>query len=122
MPQRPMKLCSSGGCRTVVPGGVSRCDRHEAAYQAREAARKREYEKRRPTAARRGYDAAWSAVRKQFLAAHPTCSCGAPATEAHHKLSVREHPEMRLHWSALEALCKSCHSRVTGTTQGGWAK
>jgi len=73
---------------------------------------------KRASAPARGYDAAWRRVRKLFLAAHPFCACGMPATEADHIASVRDRPDLRLSWSNLRAMCKPCHSRRTALDQG----
>lgn len=83
-----------------------------------ERERKARLDERRPSSGDRGYDADWRAVRKQFLARHPTCQCGRPATEADHVLAVRDRPDLRLSWSNLRALCRPCHSRRTATDQG----
>lgn len=95
------------------PNGSKARTRHEA-----ERERKANLDRHRPSSEARGYDAAWRAVRRQFLAAHPICRCGAPATEADHIKTVRERPDLRLSWSNLEARCKPCHSRRTATDQG----
>lgn len=96
------------------PNGSTARTRDEA-----ERERKAKLDRQRPSAEARGYDAAWRAVRKQFLAAHPMCCmCGQPATEVDHVLSVRERPDLRLRWSNLRALDRSCHSRRTATDQG----
>lgn len=84
-----------------------------------EARRKAALDRQRPSAEARGYDAAWRAVRKQFLAAHPVCCmCGRPATEVDHVLSVRDRPDLRLRWSNLRAMDTACHSRRTALDQG----
>ena len=84
-----------------------------------EARRKAVLDRKRPSAADRGYDNAWRAVRKQFLKANPTCCmCGQPATEVDHIVSIRERPDLRLRWSNLRALDRSCHSRRTALEQG----
>ena len=84
-----------------------------------ERERKAQLDHMRPAPAQRGYDGAWQAVRAAFLAANPVCeSCGAQATEADHRLSVRDRPDLRLAWDNLQALCKSCHSRRTAREQG----
>lgn len=99
------RLCSR--CRRVIPSG-QRCN-------CVEAKRKAEYDKRRPSAGERGYDADWRAVRRQYLAAHPDCShpgCTAAATEVDHIQSVKDRPDLRLHWSNLRPF-------VNGTIASG---
>lgn len=72
----------------------------------------------RPSAAKRGYDRRWRLIRAAFLKAHPACACGAAATEADHRLPLRDGGTHA--WSNLRALCKSCHSRKTATVDGGF--
>lgn len=119
-------MCSHPGCPRVVPGGVSRCERHAAKREAEIQARRAAADARRPSAAERGYgDPAWRRTRRLFIEAHPTCSepgCGRPTVDVHHVRSVREAPELRLSWSNLRGYCHSHHSAVTGRTQGGWAQ
>lgn len=104
------RLCSR--CRRVIPAG-QRC-------QCGEAKRKAEYDRRRPSAGERGYDADWRAVRRQYLAAHPGCQhegCTAAAVEVDHIQSVAERPDLRLHWSNLRGFCKHHHSQRTARDQ-----
>ena len=72
---------------------------------------------KRPTAARRGYDRAWQKLRAEILAVRSTCElCPAPSTELHHRV-----PKVlggTNGTSNLQALCKSCHSRITAQTKG----
>jgi hypothetical protein len=82
--------------------------------------RRAEADKARGTAAQRGYDAAWRAVRKQYLAAHPWCcetGCNEAATDVDHIQSVRDRPDLRLHWSNLRGFCHSHHSARTSREQ-----
>jgi 5-methylcytosine-specific restriction endonuclease McrA len=84
-----------------------------------ERRRKERFDRQRPSAGERGYDADWRRCRKLFLEAHPTCSwCPAPATEVDHKISPLVRPDLRLTWSNLRGGCKSCHSRRTALDQG----
>ncbi|WP_371135892.1 HNH endonuclease [Reyranella sp.] len=84
-----------------------------------EARRKAIIDQHRPSPARRGYDAAWRRCSKAYLLVHPICTrCPDPATEVDHKVSPRERPDLRLSWSNLRGLCKSCHSRRTALDQG----
>jgi 5-methylcytosine-specific restriction enzyme A len=88
-------------------------------WQPAPGERRAQVEKQRGTSTQRGYDAAWRAVRKQFLAKNARCvHCGALATEADHIQSIADRPDLRLNWSNLRALCKPCHSRRTATEQG----
>jgi 5-methylcytosine-specific restriction endonuclease McrA len=80
-----------------------------------------QYDRQRGSADRRGYNNEWRLVRKDYLDTHPHCEevgCTHRSQEVHHLQSVRDRPELRLSWSNLKALCKSCHSRITAKTQG----
>src|SRR5262245_14213722 len=64
--------------------------------------------------------ARWRKLRHSFLMAHPFCalcsrpgSAGVEAEHVHHKIDRRVNPELELDWDNLEALCESCHSKVT---------
>ena len=83
--------------------------------------RDRAYDRQRPSPTERGYDKHWWPLRAAFLQAHPICSvvgCGRLAQEVDHIMSIRERPALRLAWSNLRAMCKSCHSRRTARDQG----
>lgn len=69
-------------------------------------------------------DRTWRKVRQRFLARHPLCADPLgrhavsheprpPATEVHHVLGRRAHPETTYDPRYLEALCSSCHGAIT---------
>lgn len=101
------RYCAAPGCNRVVTDG-SYCDEHNP--------RKR-HDDKRGNAASRGYDAAWSRVRKSYLAAYPLCElCKqegrvAAAALVHHVVSIRD-GGARLDFNNLQALCVACHGRV----------
>jgi len=72
-------------------------------------------ERLRPSAGERGYDRTWRRFRLWYLRRHPLCeTCKtAGATEVHHRRRLRDYPAGRLNPEAVQALCKSCHSRET---------
>jgi len=71
----------------------------------------------RDSASRRGYDQGWRRLRAAFLRRYSECAdCGAPATEAHHLVSVSEGGSDS--WDNLIPLCKACHSRRTRQGRG----
>ena len=81
--------------------------------------------RRRPSAARRGYDNRWQKLRLRKLATQPICEnpakrrgCTDLATEIDHIIPFqgREDP-LRLDWGNLQSLCKSCHSSKTRIEQ-----
>ncbi len=86
---------------------------------------KRVLDRERPSAARRGYDAAWRRARLSFLAEHPLCeTCrGAgrlePATVVDHVVPHRG--DRVLFWDVgnWAASCKRCHDAKTAR-EGRW--
>lgn len=70
----------------------------------------------RESASRRGYDRTWRKLRRLFLRMHPFCQCGAEAVDVHHIVALKDGGQNE--WSNLEAMCHSCHSRVTASEQG----
>mgnify|MGYP003136418375 CR=1 FL=1 len=73
---------------------------------------------KRPSAARRGYDARWRRARALQLDNHPWCNdCGKPANEVHHVVALRA-GGARLDPANMQSLCKPCHSRKT-RAEGG---
>lgn len=75
-----------------------------------------QYEDTRGTSAQRGYTRHWRKLRDRFLQAYPRCfQCGYEATEVHHVKPLAMGGDSS--WNNLEALCKSCHSRITRGAQ-----
>lgn len=104
MPSKPLRPCSVPGCPNQATHG-GKCAAHYAARQ-------REIDQDRPTAAARGYDADWQKIRRAFLKRHSWCArCGKRATVVHHIRRIREGGTSV--WSNLEALCKACHDAET---------
>lgn len=86
-----------------------------------ERERKREFDKHRPNATQRGYDAAWRKVRAKHLREHPYCShpgCPSLAVDVDHIKSILERPDLRLEPSNLRSFCHPHHSRRTALDQG----
>ena len=88
---------------------------------------KRELDRQRPSAARRGYDGRWRRAREQYLAEHRWCAhCLAEgrltrATVVDH---VRPHRgDQRLFWDRgnWEPCCKPCHDRKS-VADGRWGR
>lgn len=111
MPRRSKIPCLFPGCpRLIEPGTGGYCDDHKKPEQDH-----------RKSAAARGYGARWRRIRAMFLARHPICSDRygvhsregrvEPATDVHHKKAKRNGG--RDSFDNLEAMCHSCHSRVT---------
>ena len=79
----------------------------------------RAYERRRGTAAQRGYGATHRRWRAAILARDPVCrACGqAPSREADHITPLSQGGGWSLENG--QGLCKPCHSRKTMTRDGG---
>lgn len=102
MPIRAPRIC---GCGKVVPPD-GRCPCRAKA----DAQRKARFDKTRPSASARGYDADWRRARIDFLRAHPFCHCGAQATVVDH---ITPHKgDQSLFWdkSNWAALCSHHHN------------
>jgi 5-methylcytosine-specific restriction protein A len=98
---------------------------HRPAGTKTAAEAKRELERQRPSAARRGYGSRWRRARAAYLARHPLCvPCRvagrlAPATVVDHV--VPHHGDQRLFWdeSNWQSQCKPCHDGKTAR-EGRW--
>ncbi|MFT9447825.1 HNH endonuclease signature motif containing protein [Gluconobacter japonicus] len=80
--------------------------------------RRREFDQKRGSARKRGYDADWEKVRARHLAINPCCcvpECRTPRDRLNvdHIESVRESPERRLDPTNLRTLCQAHHSART---------
>lgn len=107
MPMRPPRACSSPGCPdyAVVGGRCSRCARAPRPD-------------RRPSAARRGYDAGWRALRAEVLSERRWCRCGRRATVVDH----RDGDVRNVARSNLEAMCSTCHGQKTARHDGSFGR
>jgi 5-methylcytosine-specific restriction protein A len=107
-----MRVCAEPGCPSLTDH--TRCDTHRKQ-------KRRQEDRRRPTATQRGYNKRWERTRRTLLNAMPYCECGAKATDVHH-LDGKGPKGPRGHdMFNLKAMCHACHSRITATTQSGWA-
>lgn len=101
MPTKPRRPCQHPGCSALAIEGASRCILH---HRVRIVSR--------PSAAKRGYDREWRAIRAAVLRDEPNCrSCGKPAKDVHHIQPLRlggTHDRAN-----LMPLCLSCHRRIT---------
>jgi len=68
----------------------------------------------------------WRRLREAKFAIDPLCErCQklgqfVPGEDIHHKIDIRDRPDLALEYSNLETLCKKCHSQETaqGTNRG----
>lgn len=115
MPSKAPTACKRSGCPGLVVEGV--CSKCGPLRQASAS----EHDERRGTAAQRGYGGRWQRVRAMYLRSHPLCArCEregrvSMATDVHHIIPRRDGGADTE--SNFEALCHSCHSKVTA--QGG---
>ena len=116
MPTAPARPCAAPGCPALVARG-RRCPAHARAE-----------ERRRGSAARRGYGTAWQQTSAAYLAAHPICiDCGAPATVpdydpvARRDLVAMGVPDPDA-WHRLKPRCGPCHNWRTVRVDGGFGR
>lgn len=115
------RICIAGGCDDLALPGLSHCEVHEAARQARLKAKRAGA--KLGEAAQAGIalyrTKAWRDASKAWLAAHPCCAeCEragvvTPAVEVDH---IEPHRgDRRLFWDPRnrQGLCRPCHSRKT---------
>jgi len=86
-------------------------------------------DKRRGTAAQRGYNARWRRLRRAFLKRYPLCADPfgihaerkeqVRATEVDHVIPKAEGGADK--WDNLQSLCKPCHSRKTAE-ESNWGE
>lgn len=121
MPDLPRKPCALARCGKLTAPGERYC-----------AAHKREDRKlsdrRRGSAAKRGYGSKWQKARDAFLKEHPLCArCEADglvtaATVVDH---ITPHKgDQKLFWSRSnwQPLCKMHHDRKTAIEDGGFGR
>lgn len=109
-------------CRKVNTNKTGYCDEHEPKYLEDKAIKKAtwaaRYDKKRGSPSKRGYDATWVKVRKNYLMQHPLCeNCEKegrimPAREVHHIKAISEGGE-RFDFDNLMAVCRACHQKFT---------
>lgn len=111
MPNKPGAACrKTPGCTGIVRNG--RCSRCGSARPSQKA-----YDQQRGTAAERGYDRRWRAIRQMYLRNHPLCvACLAAdrttaATDVDHIIPRRQGGTDDP--ANLQSLCHSCHSKKT---------
>ena len=114
MPKKAKRPCRYRGCPRLTDLSSGYCAEHEKIQV-------RAYDKSRRTEHNQRYGSKWRKLRKRFLDAHPLCEqCRLQgkytmATEVHHIKPLSEggtNDEVN-----LMPLCKSCHSRITLTTE-----
>ena len=114
MPTEPKPLCRYPGCNNRRPNGRRFCEQHQAQDDSA-------YNRRRGSAAKRGYDRKWRKTRARIIARDPICrapGCIHPSTDVDHivpkALGGSDDDDN------LQGLCKTCHSRKTAREDGRW--
>jgi 5-methylcytosine-specific restriction endonuclease McrA len=111
----PMKAPHLCQCGATVPAGIT-C--------ACAAARKRDYERRRGSAHRRGYNSNWKRESKAFLALPENklciCGCGKRADMVHHHRPHRGNRALFWDRSNWRPMAFECHSALTAKRDGGF--
>ena len=109
MPYKPQHPCGYPGCPRLTHRRY--CSEHE-----RQAARQYDKYERNPDTWKR-YNGQWRKIRAAYIAEHPLCEmCEkegrlTPAREVHHRLAIGKGGGNE--WKNLQAVCHSCHSRLT---------
>jgi len=117
MPMKPRRPCSHSGCPELTTDRY--CDKHQKQVT-------KEYDRRRGSAASRGYDYRWVKVRWRYLAEHPLCVlCEhvgklTPANVIDHVVPHKGDQGLFWNESNWQSLCKSCHDRKTAKEDGRW--
>ncbi len=128
------KACPGRGCGRTIARGARWCERCAVVMEARERARQRDVDARRPTGPQRSLyqDPDWRRASAALLRERRWCECGEcleheraggarlPSGIVDHVVPHRGDP--RLFWDRKNwrALARSCHSRKTARADGGF--
>lgn len=119
MPRRALGICAESGCHRTTR--ERRCPEHLVVWereQRERAKRMASGPKRKQTGHTYGR-AGWRKIRAAQLKREPQCrACGAKASHVDHITPKRVGggDESR----NLQSLCRSCHSKKTGRSDGGF--
>lgn len=114
MPRKAKRPCRHRGCPQLTDSPSGYCPEHEKQQQ-------QHYDKYFRVEHNKRYGYSWRKLRARFLNAHPLCEqCRLQgrytmATEVHHIKPLADGGTNDT--NNLMALCKSCHSRITLTTE-----
>lgn len=101
---RPPRICP---CGNRVPHGIPcRCQREQSRLRGAR------HDRQRPNASARGYSRDWEQAARTFLRQpdNERCECGAPATLVRHRISIRQHPELRMSPTNWRPGCRRCNA------------
>lgn len=115
MPKAPYRLCK---CGERVRGKCRKCAR----------ANRKASDKRRGTAAERGYDYWWQRAAKRYRKLNPLCvACLregqiVAAEVVDHIIPHRGDERLRKDEANWQSLCKRCHDQKTAREDGGFGR
>jgi 5-methylcytosine-specific restriction protein A len=110
MRPQQFRVCTHPACPELVEGG-GLCPSHLREARSRNDARRR-------TPEERGYDHRWYKIAQRYRQRHPVCEaegCGRPSAHVHHRDG--RGPLGDNSDANLQALCASCHNRLTASEQ-----
>lgn len=124
MAQRAKRFCAAPGCSSLTDGSRY-CETHAPEVEAKRAAKKRAYQRSRPTTTEQGYGSKWRRKSLAYRRIHPLCEeCEADgkvvlAVMVHHKQAVKDGGVI-LDDDNLQSLCNDCHEKIEGPRR--WAR
>lgn len=93
-----------------------------------ERERKAEYDKRRPSSWKAGYNSRWNRLKDAYKAKHPLCEAcekegvTMPMDEVDHIIPHKGNKALMYDETNLQSLCRPHHSRKTATEDSNFAK
>ncbi len=110
----------------VMPKSAPMFRPHGKSRKAQVAERKKRYDDRRESSARRGYGGKWRRARHRFLMDNPLCVCcekDGQVSEARVVDHIMPHGgDLKLFWKRWnwQALCKRCHDGRKQSVEALW--
>jgi len=120
MPGKPKRPCRWPGCPEVIEGG-GWCDAHKKQHRQAD-------DRRRGSAASRGYGARWRKASRQFLRENPLCrhhqqqGIVKAATVTDHTIPHKGDQDLFWDRNNWQPLCDECHNIKTATEDGGFGR
>ena len=115
MPYKPPRPCRYPGCVHVTPSRQGYCESHAHFYQPPQYPRS---PNNRPSAAARGYNSQWQAIRAEVLSGTSIPRELWPMYDVHHEPSYNPAIEPDHRAYNLIVMLRSEHSRETGRSRG----
>ena len=130
MPKRSYRFCKHSGCRELTRDGSGYCEAHRAEGEQLKKSAESRYNRNRGDYTKLEHTYKWQQYSKRYLRDpdHQVCrlhleSCTVIADCVDH-IVPPSGPGDPLFWDPLnhQALCRSCHSKKTATTDGGFGR